>query len=294
MKLYFTRLVNKLKYILKQAGFVVSLFCFLLFTNCSDDNPIVASVDDVELSKEDATMLMKHLGYDIKNPKEWKRFIHFWCEQQVFNEELNLTDVTKSRLVNLRSQVFAGDLAKYYLEEKLISQKLDTVISEKELKKYYDANKEAFELQDYIVKALYIKVPKEAKTIEKFKKHYLLKNDKDLAQVNSNAKLYADDYYFNDENWIYFSELTKEVPLKNYNIDNIVLNRTKTYFSDDQFVYFLNIIDFNLKNETPPFDFFKDQLKEMIIAQRMNTLRERNESKMIQEIKTKHEIKINI
>ena len=34
---------------------------------------------------------------------------------------------------------------------------------------------------------------KEAKVLHKFKKYYLLKNDKDLAQVNSNAKLYKDD-----------------------------------------------------------------------------------------------------
>jgi hypothetical protein len=279
---------------LEQAGFLVSLFCLLLFTNCSGDNPIIASVDGNDLTKDDAKMMMNHLGYSIETPKEWKRFVLFWSEQQMLKEELIATDEAKARLVELRSQVFAGDLSRYYLQELLIAQKLDTTITENELKKFYNSHKEAFELQDYIVKALYVKVPKEAKALDKFKKYYLLKNDKDLAQVNSNAKLYADDYYFNDENWIYFSELTKEIPLKNYNIDNIVLNRTKTYISDDKYVYFLNIIDFNLKDETPPFDFFRDQLKEMILAERMNILRDKNESKMIQEIKKKHEIKINI
>ncbi len=287
-------MVNKLKYKLEQAGFLVSLFCLLLFTNCSGDNPIIASVDGNDLTKEDAKMMMNHLGYSIENPQDWKRFVLFWSEQQMLKEELIATDEVKARLVELRSQVFAGDLSRYYLQELLIAQKLDTSITENELKKFYDSNKEAFELQDYIVKALYVKVPKEAKELDKFKKYYLLKNDKDLAQLNSNAKLYADDYYFNDENWIYFSELTKDIPLKNYNIDNIVLNRTKTYISDNKYVYFLNIIDFNLKDETPPFDFFRDQLKEMILAERMNTLRDKNESKMIQEIKKKHEIKINI
>ena len=287
-------MVNNIIYNFKQAGFVVSLFCLLLFTNCSGDNPIVASVDGNELTKGDAVLMMNHLGYSTKNPKEWKRFVEFWCDQQVLKEELIEANENKARLVELRSQVFVGDLSKFYLEEKFILDKIDTAISQKELKEYYESNKEAFVLQDYIVKALYIKVPKDAKAIDKFKKYFLLKNDKDLAQVNSNAKLYADDYYFNDENWIYFSELTKEIPLKNYNIDNIVLNRTKTYFNDDQYVYFLNIIDFNLKDETPPFDFFKGQLKEMILAKRMNKLREDNESKWIQEIKKKHEIKINI
>jgi predicted transcriptional regulator len=118
----------------------------------------------------------------------------------------------------------------------------------------------------------------------------LLKNDKDIAQVNSYAKLYAEDFYFDDKQWIYFNDLTKDIPIGKYNKDNIVLNRTKTYFEDNEFVYFINIIDFKVKDATPPLDFLKNQMKEIIVAQRMNDIREKKEVKLIQNIKKKHEI----
>jgi hypothetical protein len=286
-------LVNKSIYYFKQAGIVVSLFCFILLTSCSDDN-IVAQVDDSELLESDALVLMKHLGYNSNDKNDWKQFINLWCEQEVLRLELKNTDEEQSKLVKMRAQTFAGELSKYYLEEKAISLQLDSIISEKELLNYYNSNKENFSLQDYLVQALYIKVEKDTKVEKDLRENFLLKNDKDLSKVNSYAKLYAENFYFDDAQWIYFNDLTKDIPLKGYNRDNIVLNRTKTYFSDDEFTYFLNIIDYKLKNTSPPFEFLKPQIKEIILSQRINTLRDEIESKLIQNTKKKHEIKINL
>ena len=128
---------------------------------------------------------------------------------------------------------------------------------------------------------------------EKIDQSYLLKNDKDLSKINSYAKLYAENFYFNDSVWAYFGEVAKDFPVKEYNIDNIVLNRTKTYFSDENYTYFLNVIDFKLKNEAPPMDFLHSEIKSIIVAHRLQDLIEKNESKLIQRLKEKHEIIIS-
>ena len=273
-----------------QAGLLASLFCFVLIS-CGDNSKVVASVDGTELTEADAWVLMRHLGYDPENKADNEAFIKQWCEQEALKKELEETNPELYKLVNLRADAYKGELAKFYLEEQLLMAKLDTTVSEKEIKAYYDQHKDEFLLSDYLVKALYLKVPKsvdyKSKQIDEV---YLLKNDKDLSQVNSYAKLYAENFYFNDSSWIYFNELSKDIPLTKYNVDNIVLNRTKTYFSDDKFTYFLNIIDFTLKDDVPPMEFLSDQIKELIVLNRLQRLKEKNESKMIQTIKKKHEI----
>lgn len=237
---------------------------------------------------------MKHLGYDSKKKEDWKLFVDQWCEQEALRLELLAKDVESAKLVSMRAQGFAGELSKYYLVEEAISTQLDSLVSEKELEHYYNLHKEEFALQDYLVQALYIKVPKGVDVEKDLKEHFLLKNDKDLSKVNSYAKLYAENFYFDDAQWIYFNDLTKDIPLKGYNRDNIVLNRTKTYFSDEEFTYFLNIIDYKLKDSSPPFEFLKPQIKEIILSKRINQLREDVELKLIQKTKTKHDIKINL
>ncbi len=284
---------SKLHKRILQAGLLASLFCFVLIS-CSSKDKVVASVDGVELTEGDAWVLMKHLGYDPNNKEDFDAFVKQWVEREALKKELNETSPELSKLVELRADAFKGELAKFYLEEELMKQKLDTVVSQEEIKAYYNEHKDEFLLSDYLVKALYLKVPKSAdyksKSIDQV---YLLKNDKDLSDVNSYAKLYAENFYFNDSSWIYFNELSKDIPLTKYNVDNIVLNRSKTYFSDDEFTYFLNILDFTLKDDVPPMEFLTTQIKEIIVLNRLQILKEKHESTLIQKIKDKHEININ-
>ena len=77
------------------------------------------------------------------------------------------------------------------------------------------------------------------------------------------------------------------------NRDNLVLNRTKTYFSDEEFTYYINIIDYTLKDTPPPLDFVETQIKELILTGRMNQLRQKREKQLIQQVKRHHEINIH-
>jgi hypothetical protein len=273
---------------------MASLFCFMLFSSCDNSDIVLAEVDDVRLYQSEAKLLMEHLGYNYSNKKEVKQFIDRWCEQEVFRIELAEQNPNQAKLVALRAAAFSGELSKHYLEEMEIAQQLDTTITQKELAYYYKQQKADFSLQDYLVRGLYLKIPKGLKIEKALQSHFLLKNDKDLSKVNSYAKLYAENFYFNDEQWIYFNDLTKDIPLQGYSKDNIVLNRTKTYFSDDEYTYFINILDYKLKDATPPLDFLEPQIREIILTKRGNELKTVNEIQRIQHIKGKHDIKINL
>lgn len=286
-------MVNNLHNAWKNAGQIVSIFCLLTLLSCRRDT-VVASVDDSELTEPDAQILMKHLGYDIESPDDWISFVDFWIDRQVYLEELKKEKPEDFKLVQLRARSFEGELARFYIEEDFLSKKVNQKVTKEAIQEYYDTNKALFALNDYIVKALYLKVPKEAPEQSKIKEHYLLKNDKDFPKVISYAKLYAENFYFDDKAWIYFDELTKDAPIEKLNKENLVLNRTKTHFSDDEFTYYLNIIDYKLKDATPPVDFMKDEIKQVILTQRLNAIKDKTESEFSKNIKNKHEIKINL
>ena len=280
---------------IKKISIINAFFFFIiLFYSCNNKN-IIASVDNIELSENDAFVIMSHLGMNPNDSIELKKFIDEWCTKEALKSEIKNEYQDTWKLIKLREGFFSGDLAKYYLEEIELKNKLDTIITKKEIESYYNTHKEEFVLQDYIVKALYLKIPKyidfKSKNIDEI---YLLKKDQDLTKLNSYAKLYAENYYFNDSIWIYFEELTKDIPIKKFNIDNIVLNRTKTYFSDDNHIYFLNIIDYKLKNDVPPLDFLTDKIKTRIISIRLQEIKEKHQDKLIKKIKNKYEIIINI
>lgn len=237
---------------------------------------------------------MKHQGLDPEDSSARTDYILNWIDQQVYLAELKDNHSDEFQLIELRSKQFAADLAKFELEEIILKRQLDTVVTEEQLLEYYNAHAEEFALPDYLVQGLYLKIPKEAdyKT-KKINYHYLLKNDKDILQVDSYAKLYALNYYYNDSSWVYFSEFAKDLPVKKYNRDNLVLNRTKTYFSDDEYTYFVNIFDYKLKDEAPPIEFLRNEIKDIIIAKRLQVLKDKEEVIILDKLKEKHEISFN-
>lgn len=287
-------MVNKITYSIKLAGATVSLFCFVLICACSENETIIARVDDVELTEKDAILLMENLGYDVNSEQDWVQFVNFWVERQVFVQELKQKNPEKYKVVELKSKNFQGELARFYLEEDFINKKVDQNIPDSVIEAYYQSHKSDFALNDYIVKALYVKVPKKAPKQEDLNEHYLLKKDKDLSKVISYAKLYADNFYFDDSTWIYFDELTKDMPVAKLNKDNLVLNRTKTHFTDGDYTYFLNIIDYKLRDAVPPLEFMKADIKQIIITQRLNAFKEKKDAIFVQKIKEKHEIFIHL
>ena len=286
-------MVNNETYYLKRAGVIVGLFFLSLLPSCGADEKIVARVDDHELTETEARIIMEHLGYDYENKADRIRFLTNWCELEAMRIELETKSPELSETVRLKAGMYMGELSRYYLIDELIRNQTDTNVSRLDIEKYYNTHIEEFKLQDYLVKALIIKIPKGSKPEIALKEHFLLKNDKDLSKVNSYVKLYAEDFYFNDEEWIYFTELTKNIPLGKLNRDNLVLNRTKTYFSDEEFTYYINIIDYTLKDTPPPLDFVEAQIKELILTARMNQLRQKREKQLIQQVKRHHEINIH-
>ena len=276
-----------------QAGLIVSLFCLSLFSSCNSDK-VVASVGDISLTENEAFVLMQFQDYDIDNKKEFKAFLKNWCAQESFKQELKKEHPEQWELVRLRGESFTADLAKFYIEEIELQKQLDTIVNSIEIQQFYDSHKEEFIIQDYLVKAIYLKIPKSVDfREEKIQYKYLLKKDKDSVDIDSYAKLYAENFY-NDSNWVYFKELSKDIPLEKYNVDNIVLNRVKTYFSDKEHTYFLNIIDYKLKDDAPPLSYLEERIKEIIIFNRLQMLREQNEKKLTKKLKLKYETSINI
>ncbi|HBZ21915.1 MAG TPA: hypothetical protein DEO60_12360, partial [Bacteroidales bacterium] len=97
-----------------------------------------------------------------------QNYINKWAKRELMFQkaEENLS----SELVNAideQIQETRQDLVVYEYQSMMIRQKMDTVIINDELEKYYTENKNSFNLTSNIVKALFIKLPVETPNIWK-------------------------------------------------------------------------------------------------------------------------------
>ncbi|MCK7534951.1 MAG: hypothetical protein MZV63_30135 [Marinilabiliales bacterium] len=76
-----------------------------------------------------------------------------------------------------------------------------------------------------------------------------------------------DDY---DDEWIPFTQLLLEVPLESANQEQWLARNSAVELKDDQFVYFVAIREYKLRNSVAPFEYIRGQVKTIILNNRRN------------------------
>lgn len=264
------------------SGFFVLISC----SNEEKEEKYIAKVYNYKLYEKD-------IPQEILEDETTKEiFIKTWVENKILFYQAKLDNRIDQRSIQNQVEKYEEELYYFYLEELLISEKLDTTITENEIVKYYNQNKEEFVLNDFLVKVMYLKVPVDAPDIEKIKRKYLLKNPKDIDEILQYAKIYSSNFYYDEENWIYFDDITKEVPLGDMPKERTITQKKKLYFEDGNHYYFLNILDYKLKDALSPLSFERDNIRKKILNLRIKRLRDSIKEEIIKKEYNKGNVKI--
>jgi len=209
------------------------------------------------------------LGFSQKDSAALiKNFIEKWIQTQLVlkHSEKNLT--TEQLSIEKELKEYRKNLIIYNYQTELIHQKLDTIVSKEEIEKFYNEHLSQFTLKDNIVKVYYVKVSKTAPNIEKVRKWYISSQPKDIELLKSYCIQFAENSFIDDETWLLFDDLLKEVPIQNYNSEHFLQNTRAVEVADSSFKYFLNIKGFKTKNSVSPIGFETENIRNIVINKR--------------------------
>jgi hypothetical protein len=276
----------------------LTLFSFILFgvVSCNteaDKGKLLAKVYEEELYSSELGFLFSSEVMSKEDSAEVsENYINDWVSKQILSQEALANEKIDQEEINRKTTSFKNDLLVMELEQSLVSERLDTAVTDAEITSYYKMHQDDFQLNDYLVKVLYIKIAVDAPDIDKVSSWYKLRKATDGAALDVYAKIYAKNYYYDEENWIYFDDLLKEIPLHDINKDRFIMKQSKTRFEDGGYYYFLNVLDYKLKNTVSPLNFEKDNIKERIINVRVKELREEIKNEIISKANEKNAVKI--
>jgi len=198
-----------------------------------------------------------------------RRYINKWITQQLLlrKAELNLSpselDEIQHQLEETRSSLV---IFKY--EQLLQKQKIDTVITDEQIEEYYRQMASDFVTDRNIVKALYVKVPKNAPNIEKVRTLYRSSRVEDMNELESYCYQYANKYDFFDEDWIYFDNIKSQLPSEIFNDEQFLRYNTSFEMQDSSFYYFVHVREYRLAGSPAPLSFVRDKIQSIILNKR--------------------------
>ncbi len=200
-----------------------------------------------------------------------KAYIEKWIQTQLLlrQAENNLND--KEKNVARQLEDYRASLLIHKYEQAFINQKLDTLVKDFEISEYYYANRENFVLSEPIVKALFIKLRKEAPQSVKIREIYRSKRQEDIQLLDNLAYQAAINYDFFNDQWIPFAAITRELP---YTIDDLKQTFARQYIEmeDGSFVYLVSLREIKNQGDIAPLEYITNELKEMIINSRKQKL----------------------
>ena len=263
----------------------------LVFSSCKlfrkkpDKKNAVARVFEDYLYPEDLTGLIPSGTSKPDSLSIVKNYIQNWIRQKIVlaKAEDNLDHEKKD--VEKQLQEYRNSLVTYAYEKALIEQNLDTTISQKEIEDFYNNNQNNFELKDNIIKVIYLKLNKKSPKIDKAKQWYKSDNKKDRTLLAEYCHQYALNYYLDDNVWLLFDDLLKEIPIKTYDKEQFLQNNRNIEIEDSLNVYLVSIKGFKTKNSVSPLSFEENNIRAMIVNQRKLKLIEKMEQETFENAK---------
>ena len=221
-----------------------------------------------------------------------KNYIDNWFRQKAVlrKAERNLADEKKN--VEKKLEEYRNSLLTYQYETELIRQKLNTVISEDEIAAFYKNNPDNFELKDNIIKVIYLRLNKKSPKLNKVKEWYKSNSAKDRQLLEDYCHQYALNYFLDDNTWLLFDDLLKEIPIKTYDKEQFLQNNRVVEIEDSSTVYLVNIKGFMVKNSVSPLSFERNNIRMLITNQRKLKLIEQMEKQAYEDALKSNDVEV--
>ncbi len=234
----------------------------------SDKVDIVATVYDKHLTKEELREVIPDNTSIEDSIFLTERYIDGWIKEQVVL-------VSAENFVAEESQEFEKELENYRLslltyayETQVIKQKLDTVIQENEISQYYEDNIENFALKDYIIHAKFCVFDSLSRIPENFDDIFFAEELENTGELESICVENEALYFIDEDRWLYFGEFLEQIPIQVLDIKSFLMKNKELKFNKDGKQYYVQFIDYKLKDDVSPMSIEKENIKNIILNKR--------------------------
>jgi len=197
-----------------------------------------------------------------------KRFIDTWVKDQLMmhRAEQELTEEQKD--FNRQIEEYYRSLLIYTFRQKLLQQKLDTVVTEEEIGTYYNENLNNFILGEDAIRGTFLKVPLSAPSQSDLRRWSRSNGEEDLDNMEKYCAEYGEKFNDFNDAWVYFSTIRVQLPIQISQPSRYLTYNRNIETSDAQYRYLVHVTDHLAEGEVAPMEMVKDDITNIILNKR--------------------------
>jgi len=275
--------------------FIVTIFIVQscnYFTIKSDTQQPVARVNNSYLYKEDLKNIFTNNLTVQDSALIANNYINNWIKHQLLLSKAQINLENKTEKFEELVKKYKEDLFINSYKEVVVSQYLETEITEDDIDEFYKDNNENFKLNEELVKLKYIKIGKDVLNKKELVKLFRSSKKEDLDSLNL-KELFLKSYHLNDSIWVKYSDLIVKIPIfKNEDKKQLLKKGNFIQKEDSLSLYLVTIKEVLNRNDIAPRSYITPTIKQMILQQRKLLLLRNIEETLIEDASKKQQIEI--
>jgi len=286
---------------IQKTTILLSAFLILLVTSCDslwkdkkDEEPL-ARVGETYLYKKDIAPLLNEGVSKSDSASFVANYINNWALKQLLlvKAKINLPDAKLAEFDALVAD-YRTDLYTRAYKDALIEQGKDSLVSNAQMRSFYEQEKENFKLKERLVQIRFIELPKQflnkgtvIKKLKSFKKS-------DVAYLDSIGVQFK-KLNFNDSIWIYASRVIDEIPPLTFENQDKYLKKSQFFELEDALgVYLAKVTGVLQVNDIAPLSFIEPTIKQVLLNRRKLDYMRKLETEIIDEAIKEKEFEVYV
>lgn len=204
-------------------------------------------------------------------------FLEKWIRENLLMHEAE-RNLPKDLKIDELVRDYRASLIRHNYEKILVELQLDSTITAQQLQSYYEENKEQYQTDQPIIQCIFIELPiagNNIKQADKIWNAYL--KSKDLTELTTYAEMHAGQYLVDENSWYRQEYILKKLPEDRQKTKNLTNGKTHN-FQDDQFQYYIKVLDRLPEGKIAPLTYMTDQISQVLLHERkIKLLRDKRE-----------------
>ena len=222
-----------------------------------------------------------------------RRFIDSWAIKQLMLQKAEEQLPKGERDVAQLLEDYRTQLLVFRYENKYIAERLDTIVSAKEMEEYYTAHPISFEGKNGVFKGRLVMMQNSSPNLQAVRQLAKSKEIDDLEGLEELAYNYAYKYSNFNNNWVDLNIVAKEIGMPLENLQQLMAKGNPVLeIKDTVYTNIIQVLEYVPAGDVTPFEYNSEKIKEIIISRRKQELLSNLQRDILQDALNNNKLKI--
>lgn len=218
-------------------------------------------------------------------------YIKDWLNNKVV-ESVAEKNIHEDDNIDRLVEEYRNSLVRHNYEEAILTERLDTFISENEVQRYYGEHFQSHELKERVYSIQFVRFVKHSEFIKDFRKRWFKKKDESYDEALKIASHDGDALIVYEDIWLNIEEVNRLFSNSKKFKATDFFDDMKYNSSDNNYYYYLRVKEVLREGDTTPLQYVVNDIRRILLHHRKNEILEKLTSELLERELKSNKVKL--